>query len=304
LKKSLVFLTKKNLNLYADSIYLSHILNGIFTDNFKDILFKKYDILIIYNSSLKSLPAIICTKILKKKILYCFHEPFYSFEELVNWKLKFFKYLIVNFTHYLCCRLIDKAVVFSNYGNKKLKKIAPKNLNIIISGLPYKDNFSDYKVKSEKIKISYLGGITQFKNPYIFIDKYSEYFNEYNIEYHIYSKTKKNINNEHIHIHEQKLSDKEFIEVIKSSDIIHIPHDFCTQSGVLVRSFSVGRPVIINNTDNYNYEKQIDGVCGIIDDEYFLDKFVYYMKNREKFALSAYNYYINNFNINSDYYEL
>ena len=304
MKKSLVFLTKKNLNLYADSNYLSHILNGIFSDKFKDIFFKKYDILIIYNTSLKSLPAVIFSKIRNKKIVYCFHEPFYSFEELVQWKQKFFKYLIVNFIHFLCCRLIDKAVVFSNYGYKKLKKIAPKNLNISISGLPYEDNFSNYNVKSEKIKISYLGGITQFKNPYIFIDKYSEYFNKYNIEYHIYSKAEINNNNKHIHIHEQKLSDKEFIKAIKSSDIIHIPHDFCTQSGVLVRSFSVGRPVIINNTDNYNYEKQIDGVCGIIDDEYFLVKFVNYIKNREKYALRAYNYYIDNFNLNNDYYEV
>ena len=100
------------------------------------------------------------------------------------------------------------------------------------------------------------------------------------------------------------MSDKEFIKAIKSSDIIHIPHDFCTQSGVLVRSFSVGRPVIINNTDNYNYEKQIDGVCGIIDDECFLEKFINYTKNREEFALRAYNYYINNFNLNKDYYEV
>lgn len=304
MKKSLVFLTKKNFNLYADSKYLSQIVGGVFSDNFNDIFTKQYEILIIYNTSLKSLLAILFSKLREKKVIYCFHEPFYSFEELVQWKLKFFKYLVVNSIHFFSCRLINKAVVFSNYGYKKLKKIAPKNLNISISGLPYENNFSEYKIKSKKIKISYLGSITQFKNPYIFINKYSKYFEKYNIEYHIYSESKIIVNNKNIYIHKKRLSDQEFIEAIKSSDLIHVPHIFCTQSGVLVRSFSVGRPVIINNTENYNHENKIDGVCGIIDDEYFLEKFINYTKKRKIFSLMAHRYYKDNFKLKHEYYEI
>ena len=77
----------------------------------------KIDILIIYNSGIKSILPTFLAKIYGFKVYYCFHEPYYTLRELKQWKWLVPKYVAVNLVHFIILLMIERAIVFSNFGS-------------------------------------------------------------------------------------------------------------------------------------------------------------------------------------------
>jgi hypothetical protein len=300
----LIFNASSNFKFNSEISALEKLLGCKSVNNLKSVLKSNFNVLVIYNSGPKSILAVILGKLKGRKVYYCFHEPFYSFNELLQWKWEAPKYLAVNIIHFFAAQIIDRGIVFSNFGIYKLKKISRKNLEIKKSGLALDNIVEIHKklsINIEPIKISFLGSINRYKNPLNFISKYESKFPELNIEYTIYSKDFEVGSFRNIKVVRDHLSDEKFKSVILDSSLIHIPHNHCTQSGILSQALSLGRPVLINNTYNYRLEPKIDGYCGIIDDSNVINKLKSY--NVSEMSLNAKNYYLDNLKLNKYAFE-
>ncbi len=300
----LIFNSSSNFKFNSEISALEKLLGCKSVNNLKSVLKSNFEVLVIYNSGPKSILAVILGKLKGRKVYYCFHEPFYSFKELLQWKWQAPKYLFVNIIHFFIAQIIDRGIVFSNFGIYKLKKIAGKNLDIQKSGLAIDNSEKSHQrqIKNNNlIKISFLGSINSYKNPLIFLSKYNSKFKDLNIEYTIFSKDFRPNSFSNIKVVRKHLSDEDFVSAILNSSIIHIPHNHCTQSGIFSQSLSLGRPVLINNTPNYQHEPKIDRYCGIIDDSNIIDK----IKNLKlsKMSLNAKRYYTKNLKFNKNAFE-
>lgn len=301
----LIFNGSANFKFNSEIEALEQFLNCQSTSSLRQVFRygTKLSTLIIYNSGINSVITTFLAKIFGFKVYYCFHEPFYSLKELRQWKWHFAKYTAVNLLHFISLLMIDKAIVFSNFGYHKIQKINLKKIDVKISGLAIQQKYPICKKKEpvDKIKISFLGSINQFKDPMKFINKNYSKFEDLNIEYTLYTQDKIRNNYENVKVVSKPLSDHEFRSVIINSSIIHIPHIHCTQSGILALALSLAKPVLINLTENYHYEPIIDGFCGIADDNEVVTKLREFRE--KKMSENALKYYNDNLKFNIDAFQ-
>lgn len=306
--KKLVFDASRNFKFTSELLFLEEQIEAKISRRIRSVFIDDYDTLIVYNSGVCSIVVCLLGLARFKKVIYCFHEPFYTFSELRDWGILGFKYLFVNLTHIVVANLVHRGVVFSNYGEYKLRRIAPKHLEIVKSGLAIgMRSITTRRSEKKTIKISYLGSINQYKSPIPFLNEYYRFFNDLNISYTLYTQEFDKLQLSHypkVNYRTDKLDDKEFDDIICQSDFIHIPHKNCTQSGILMRALSRGTPVIVNNTENYKHEPIIHGYCGIILDGNFVENFREMMNERAVLAERSQEYFSANLIFRTDAFEI
>lgn len=273
-----------------------------FKDSFKNSYF------LFYNSSIYNIPLSILLILLRKKILYCFHEPYYTKEELELWGNKKIKYIGVNYVHAIMYRLTHNPIVFSNFAKLKLYAGFGRSKETIKLPLPNlissKPNIIVSEQTPNKKDILFVGAITSFKNPYRFIEN-SEMFFKRNFNYQLKIFSRSNFDPLYNRLHisaeiKQNISDEDIYDYISKSWIVLLCHDFCTQSGVLPTALALGKPVLIMKSKNYKYEPLIDKYCGRIinfTEEDISESLIDIENNYNAYSINANNYYNKYLNI-------
>ena len=255
-----------NISLKKEIFYLSSSLKNLGLETkiligpksiIRLLRLKKNNTLVFYNSSILNLILIVMSKFNKFKIVHIFHEPQKKINELFFYPIKeIFKYLILNIVHFIYFILVDKIVVLSKEGLRRVPKIF---LNKTVeSKILLKKNFSQNNNKT--YEICWIGRCSRQKGFF----KFGEYVKKNNFKVIICTSD--------VIIAEKFFEGCKNVEIIKfnndddgyyalqNSTYAAVFHPVLTQSGVVAQALSSGCGVITNNMTVINeYPK-----CGFI----------------------------------------
>lgn len=185
----------------------------------------------------------------RKKLLLNVHDPKLHLGEF-EWK----RYLL----RFYFFRISSKIVTYSNFSYDQMKNILPSTKKIVsLRMLPYTiySHFvSDQYSNKEKITFSYVGRISKYKGIEMLLDVIKEMektnpdlkfviagrlVNGYSLD----SKELTKLSNL-VYI-EKHLSNNELAEIILNSKLVICPYIEATQSGVVMTSIALNRPVLV-----------------------------------------------------------
>ena len=201
----------------------------------------------------------------KYKFVYTAHDPIpHSGENILN-----------KFINYLMLKKSDSIVVLSNIYVNYIKKLGKKDKDILVvphGNFSYYTQFSnnEFLNKSYKKIILFFGRIDKYKGINRLINIYKEVKKDYS-ECELWIVGNGDLSPYIDYINEQEdikvvnryIEDEEVSNYFNIADIILLPYEDATQSGVIPLAYSFSKPVIASDVGGL-HEQIINGVTGYL----------------------------------------
>ncbi len=253
-----------NISLKKEIFYLGSSLKNLGLESkifigpksiFKLLRLKKNETLIFYNSSILNMILILMSKIKKFNVVHVFHEPQKKINELLFYPIKeIFKYLILNLVHFHYFILVDKIVVLSKEGARRVPKLFFNKT--VECKILLKEKFSQNKNKF--YEISWIGRCSRQKGFF----EFGKYVKKNNFKAIICTSD--------VEIAENFFKDYKNVKIMKFENdddgyyALHnsiysaVFHPVLTQSGVVAQALSTGCGVITSNKTIINEYPKCD----------------------------------------------
>jgi glycosyltransferase involved in cell wall biosynthesis len=252
----LIFKSKKSISF--QSIFTSYKLRKVLSKSQSD--FYHFD-----DFSLRLFSLIPFLFFNKSKLILNIHDP-YPHSGEYEFKKRILKYLLF--------KVFEKFVVFS-YSSKELLNPQLKSYqkSYYVPLLPFSiyRKFINSEVKSDN-SITFIGRISKYKGIDLFIDSFKKINSLFpNQNFKISGKPHPNFlikeeykNSKKLKFNFKHLSNNELVNLVLSSKVIVCPYLDATQSGVVMTSYALGKPVIVSNVGGlpeYVLENQTGYIC-------------------------------------------
>ena len=236
------------------------------------------------------------------KFIYHVHEPYVINKKAHGGVWQYWLYLS-EFMDKLLVNNTDIAIVSSKEASRLFDKQYPnfKGSKMEIP-LMYEDLGENYN-DTEREYITFIGPPVPNKGPKILL-KIIDYSNDknYNLKFLITSRSKVDpiFNKQNVTIfYKNKISDKEFGDVIKQSRMVIAPFIRETQSSGILVSYMYGTPVVSSNVGglpefvNHGKTGYLVNVNAPVED--WIEKINYVMNDFSRMTVNCRNYFVENF---------
>ena len=219
----------------------------------------------------------------RKKLILNIHDP-----KLHTGEFDVYRYLTRKFLF----ALIPSFVVFSEHAYKILKNSLGKHKHIqVIRLLPYSVFQRFLSNQQSPRAISFVGRVSPYKGIEIFVQAINIVMKTFvDQEFIIAGKSIAGYKPDYgtifmhpgVKVIDRHLSNKEIVEIVCQSQLIICPYLDATQSGVIMMSYALHRPVLVTNVGGLP-EYVISGQTGLISDEISAEslaaKIIYFLNN-------------------------